>query len=210
MRSTTSASCSRTASSGSAGPGLISTRCCFSASIRFGAFSAPTTGNGSGFSARSSSRVTSVLISSTKISGANSGPVSNVLITVRRSRRFSRTSLRNTVAVAFMTFPENLALALKASCSQSFFAADQLDERVFEVRLAGLRAQRVRRRIGDDAAPGDYDDAVAQRGDLLHDVAREQHAAALAAQALEELAHRPRGHDVEAVGRLVEDDVARI
>ena len=55
----------------------------------------------------------------------------------------------------------------------------------------------------------DHHDAVAQRGDLLHDVAGEDHAAAFAAQLPQEVAQAARGHHVEAVGRLVEDHVAR-
>ena len=55
---------------------------------------------GKGMSALSSSRWMETLISITKISGVSSGPVTKALIKVRRSRRFSRTSFRNTVTNA--------------------------------------------------------------------------------------------------------------
>jgi hypothetical protein len=48
------------------------------------------------------SREIDALMMSANISGAISGPISNVLMTVRRSRRFSRTSFQNTVKMLFM------------------------------------------------------------------------------------------------------------
>ena len=74
----------------------------------------------------------------------------------------------------------------------------------------GLGAQLVGRAVGDDAALGDDDDAVAERRHLLHDVAREHHAAAVGAQAADHLAHGARAHHIEPVGGFVEDHVARL
>ena len=51
---------------------------------------------------------------------------------------------------------------------------------------------------------------LAQRGDLLHDVAGEQHAAARLAQLEDQFAQRPGGHHVEPVARLVEQHVLRL
>jgi hypothetical protein len=55
-----------------------------------------------------------------------------------------------------------------------------------------------------------HHDAIAQRGHLLHDVAGEDHAAALGAQLPAGSRAWPRGHHVEAVGGLVQDHVARV
>ena len=75
--------------------------------------------------------------------------------------------------------------------------------------FAGLRAQFVGACPAATTLPvRDHHDAVTQRGDLLHDVAGEDHAAALAAQLAQEVAQAARGHHVQAVGRLVEDHVA--
>ena len=63
---------------------------------------------------------------------------------------------------------------------------------------------------GDDLAARDHDDGVAERGDFLHHVAREQHGVAFALEAADDLAHRARAHHVEAVGRLVEQHVLRV
>ena len=55
---------------------------------------------------------------------------------------------------------------------------------------------------------GDDHDAIAQRGDLLHDVRRQHHAAAFHLQLQQEFPQRPGGHDVEPVGGFVEQDGA--
>src|SRR3546814_5536514 len=73
------------------------------------------------------------------------------------------------------------------SCLQSFFRSDELDECVLEVVHAGLFAQRVRGALRDHAAVRDNDDAIAQRRDLLHDVAGEDHATARSEEHTSEL-----------------------
>ena len=78
-------------------------------------------------------------------------------------------------------------------------------------RGSGARSARAARPACRTRRPAarDDDDRVAQRRHFLHHVAREQHAAALGAQAADDVAHRARAHDVEPVGRLVEQHVAR-
>lgn len=59
------------------------------------------------------------------------------------------------------------------------------------------------------SAAGQDDDAVGERSDLLHDVARQQDAAALGAQPPQEVAHGAAGRHIEPVGGLVEHDIVR-
>jgi hypothetical protein len=55
-----------------------------------------------------------------------------------------------------------------------------------------------------------YDNRIAQRGHFLHNVAREQHAAAFLLESSDDGAYGTRAHDVEAIGRLIEQDVLRV
>ena len=71
---------------------------------------------------------------------------------------------------------------------QALVAADQFHECVLEVVLAGQRAQFLRGALGRHPPAGDDHDAIAERGDLLHDVAGEDHAAAFGAQLVQEAA----------------------
>jgi len=83
-------------------------------------------------------------------------------------------------------------------------------ERVLERTLAGARQQLGRGPRRDHAAMAEDHDAPAQRGDFLHHVRAEQQALALCAQLAQEIPQRTGAHDVEAVGRLVEQDRLRI
>ena len=53
----------------------------------------------------------------------------------------------------------------------------------------------------------DDDHRVAQRADLLHHVAREQHAVPFVAQASQQAAQRAHGHDVQSIGWLIQQHV---
>src|SRR5438105_9702860 len=53
-------------------------------------------------------------------------------------------------------------------------------------------------------------DGVAQRGDFLHHVGGEQDALARVTQAAQKIAQTPDAHDIESVGRLVEQNRRRI
>src|SRR3546814_4699535 len=117
---------------------------------------------------------------------------------IRRPPRFTRTDTLFPYTTLFRS--PSSRRSTTPSCLQSFFRSDELDECVLEVVHAGLFAQRVRGALRDHAAVRDNDDAIAQRRDLLHDVAGEDHATAFAAQLLEELAQATRRHHVQAVG----------
>src|SRR5438874_2226162 len=82
----------------------------------------------------------------------------------------------------------------------AYFGSDQLHERILEVRCARACAQFIGAALGDDATVRDHHDAVAQGGDLLHDVAGKDHAAAFAAQMPQEVAQSACRHDIQAVG----------
>ena len=56
---------------------------------------------------------------------------------------------------------------------------------------------------------GDNDNFVTQCGNLLHDMAGEEHTLASGFELTNQLTQRPCCHDVEAVTRLIEDDVLR-
>ena len=89
-------------------------------------------------------------------------------------------------------------------------AADELHERILQRPGAGARADRLRRARGDHRAVGDHDDLIAQLAHLVHHVAGEQHAVPGIAQLAQQRAQRAHRHDVQAVGGLVEDEVARV
>src|SRR5262245_42470795 len=133
------------------------------------------------------------------ISGPNSGTNRKAEITVRRSRTFSKASLRNTV----MTVRQKLAPVLRM---RRPFAAGA-HECFFQIARPGVHQDLFRRTAGDDSAVRNDDDLVAERRDLLHDVAGEQHAATLIAQAANQIAQRARGADVQTAGGFVENHV---
>ena len=66
------------------------------------------------------------------------------------------------------------------------------------------------RPLKHDLPFGDDHDAVTQCRHFLHDVRGEQHAFSLRTQAANQLAHAAGGHDVEAVGRLIEQHRLRV
>ena len=66
-------------------------------------------------------------------------------------------------------------------------------EDLLEIVQPGGAPQFGGRAVQHDATARQHDDAVGQRRDLLHDVARQQDAAALVAHAAHQVAHRPAG-----------------
>ena len=70
-----------------------------------------------------------------------------------------------------------------------------------ELRLAALR---------DDPAVADHDEVVGDHLDLVQQVRREQHGAALVGVVAEQVAHPADAGRVESVGRLVEDQHLRV
>ncbi len=64
--------------------------------------------------------------------------------------------------------------------------------------------------LGDDPAVADHDQVVGDHLDLVQQVRREQHGAALVGVVAEEVAHPADAGRVEAVGRLVEDQDLRL
>src|SRR5450432_4791442 len=112
----------------------------------------------------------------------NNGPaaidVSNVTMIVRRSRRVSTSSFSVTVKMRSMA-------RLRG---QPFTGTQQGDERVLQCRLAGLGENLRRGSAGDHATVADDHYGVAQRGDFLHDVSREQDALARGAQFAQQVA----------------------
>src|SRR6185503_1144029 len=92
---------------------------------------------------------------------------------------------------------------------QPFFGSDRGHEGILKVSLAGCLAQLVGRAGGGHLPARDHHDRVAQRRDLLHDMAGEQHALALVAQPANKGPQRTCAHHVQAVGRLVEHDILR-
>src|SRR2546421_6146926 len=105
-------------------------------------------------------------------SGLNSGPKINAEITVRRSRRFSRNSLRKTLRIACMRGRS----VQRLGSLETFCGADQAHEGVLQVARSRALAQLLGRAARHHGTVSDDDHRVAQRADLLHHVAREQHA----------------------------------
>ncbi len=169
----------------------FSRRCC----TRFGAAAAFATVTGTSSSWVATERASASFSTRMKNSGASTGPISRLFTSVRRSRRVSRSSFSMTVRMARIIRAPGVA--------------DGGDERVLERGGAEARAQRLRRAGGDDRPLVHDHDVVAQRGDLLHDVAREQDAVPGAAQLLDQRAQGARRHHVEPVRRLVEQQVLR-
>jgi hypothetical protein len=101
-------------------------------------------------------------------------------------------------------------LRFMAASRQQAAAEGEANERLLEVALAVRSSSSATVPLATVRPFGDHDDAVAEALDLLHDVGREDDALAAAcgrAQPAQALAQSARGEHVEAVGRLVEDDV---
>jgi hypothetical protein len=87
----------------------------------------------------------------------------------------------------------------------------QLHEGLLEVVLPGAGVELGHRAFGHRAAVRHDHHVVAEAFHLLHDVGGEHDAlAVLVAQPAQGVAQRARGQHVQAVGRLVEDDVGRV
>ena len=145
----------------------------------------------------------SLLATSTDKPNSNSGPIatddSTTAISVRRSRSASRSSLMNTIQASFTgALPSPPANAKR-------------DERLLEIVVAAAPAQLVDAALGHRAPVRHDHHVVAQALHLLHDVrAKDNALAVLVAQLAQRLAQAANGLHVEAVGRLVEDDVRRV
>src|SRR6185437_13549177 len=164
--------------------------------------SAPATATGSGRAACSICRATVRRSTITNSKGPSSGPISSALISTRRSRRLSRHSLRKTTQAAARLTGTPVSRQLPQRRNP-----DQLHEGLLEARLPGLLAQGVGGPLGDDATTRDDDHVITQRADFLHDVCGKEHATTIVPQAAQEFAQAARGHDVQAVGGLIEQHV---
>src|SRR5581483_5171272 len=91
--------------------------------------------------------------------------------------------------------------------TQPLTRPDQPDERILETALPRLSTDAFRRAGGHDGPMGDHDDLVAERGHLLHDMAGKQQAVALLLQTGQQPAQGTDGHDVQSVGRLIQQHV---
>jgi hypothetical protein len=140
-------------------------------------------------------RDTITFISTVNRIGPNNGP-SKRDKSVRRSRSVSTISLRQTTRRAFTRrFAPNRELPRRRS-------PQALPPKTLR-ELGRTAAQR-------HAAGGDDHELVNQCFDFLHHVARKEHAAPLRPQLAQPIAQVPRGHDVEAVRRLVEQEMLRV
>ena len=131
--------------------------------------------------------------------GPITGPNTSADSRVRRSRRFSRNSLRNTAQM-----PRRFTASPRAGLA----AVHQRDEGVFEP-VAAARADIGERAGRHHLATGDHHDLVAELLDFLHDMAGKQHAVSGVAQLRQQLAQAAHRHDVEPVGGFVEQQVLR-
>src|SRR5438067_887615 len=80
-------------------------------------------------------------------------------------------------------------------------------EGLLEARGAGARPDRRRAAVGAHGAVSDDQRHVAERADLLHYVAREQHAVPVIAERCGQTPERQLRDGVEPVGRLVQHEV---
>src|SRR6185437_6794334 len=135
-----------------------------------------------------------------KSRGPNRGPKINAEISVLRSRRFSRNSLRNTLRIA--------GISARVPSCEPFTGADEVHECILQAALSRLRAQFLGRAARYDGAVRDDHYFIAQRGDLLHDVAGEQHTVPFIPQPGEQPSQGADCDDIQTVGRLVQQEIA--
>src|SRR5271154_3242709 len=107
--------------------------------------------------------------------GPNKGPNNNAETSVRRSRRFSKNSLANTVS------------SVRTSV-HPFGAAKNLKERLFQGCSAAAFADLLHRGVGEYPAVTYDHHTIAERSDLLHHMRGKQHTAPLRLQGEQHLA----------------------
>src|SRR5262249_18544131 len=91
-----------------------------------------------------------------------------------------------------------------------FFAADELDEHLFERAVSvHARAHLLDRSLRDDAAVGDDADVRREPLDDLENVRREEHRAAAADERMQQLLDLARRDRVDALERLVDEEQGR-
>src|SRR6185312_2515377 len=165
--------------------GSTVTEYCRRKSRRLGARSACMTASFTGRSADTSPRWMVSDRPAANSRGPNNGPKMSAAPTVRRSRRFSRNSLRKTPRIAAHAPPAAIrpaprergqpasvfAWRLRSRASdQPLAGADETDERILQRRLAGARLDLGGSAAGDHLPVCDHHDFVAQCADFLHDV----------------------------------------
>src|SRR5580704_8885211 len=136
-----------------------------------------------------------------RIGKSNSG-TSREEITVRRSRKASRSSLRYTTRM----FLNDMSDRFLADVQRR----DHLDENLLKVLFLVFFPEFRKRAFRQQFAGLDNPDHVAKFFHFAHHVRRENHGLAAVAALANELDNRPGGHDIQAQGGLVEDHHLRI
>src|SRR5690349_11878589 len=88
---------------------------------------------------------------------------------------------------------------------RSVVGSDDFDENVLEILFVMLIAKLRESAFGEKFAGLDDADGVAELFDFGHDVRGENDGLAVVAAFVDESSDGARGHDIEAIGRLVED-----
>ncbi len=99
---------------------------------------------------------------------------------------------------------------LGASSIQSLLGTDQSDKRLFEHARIGLREDLGGRSGRDDQASRQNHDAIADSRHFRHHMTREHDGATRCRQIADDAPNLSSAQHVEAIGRLVEDDVGWI
>src|SRR5882757_2205489 len=123
-------------------------------------------------------------------------------MTVRRSRIASVSSLRYTIA----TLRSDMSVGLFGGVVR----CDDFDENLFELVLGVLVAKLGEGPFDKEVAGLDDADGVAELFDFTHDVGGEDDGFAIVTAFADEGGDGEGGHDIEAVGGLVEDHDGRI
>src|SRR6266850_4123292 len=134
--------------------------------------------------------------------GKSKSGTSIVEMTVRRSRTASVSSLRYTMP----TLRRDMSVGLLGDV----VGRDDFDEDFFEVVLGVLIAELSEGAFNKEFARLDDADGVAEFFDFAHDVGGEDNGFAVVAAFADEGGDGAGGHDVEAVGGLIENHDGRI
>ena len=123
----------------------------------------------------------------------------------RRPSRAARSPICGAVRPSMVSTPASSAPTLAPAAVRAAVNAAASGVTSLTAAAAAAGDEVGDARLGDQAAPADYDEAVGGLGHLADQVARHEHCPAFSGESTQEVAYPPDPLGVEAVDRLVEE-----